>query len=311
MIADRTRAPQRSKTHPTQSVVCTSARRLDEVVADLASLSLDVAQSRIGDGAAYVAGKRCRDGGRVVAVGQAVRLETTAPASRATIGGGGLVVVYADDRLVVVDKPAGLPTQPPPRGGDALSLRVQRWLGPHAYLGEVHRLDRDASGLVVYGRDRKATADLAGQFRDHSAQRRYLALVRTWVPPADQRIAEPVAEVTTGVMATAAGGMPATTDVTVLGFSAEQHLALVDLRLHSGRSHQIRVHLAWAIGPILGDHLYGDPNGPHRERIALHAGHLALYHPNGATMQWTRLPPSWFWPAEACGLAVPSGWPST
>ncbi len=286
----------------TLEIAIAAVTRLDVVVATHAGRSRGQAQAAIADGAVYVDGKRMLVPGAMVQPGQVVRVEPPAPAERRQIGGGGLEVIYRDARILVVAKPAGLPTQPPPRGGDALSLRVKKLLGPGAYLGEVHRLDRDASGLVVYGLDRDAAADLARQFRDHQAGRRYLALVRTVSGVAAQRIDEPLTEVGPGRMTTSATGAPACSEVTPLAVDLERQQALVEVVLRTGRSHQIRVHLAWAIGPIVGDGQYGDPDGPYphgstTRRIALHGAWLGLYHPEtGKRISWVCPPPLDFWP---------------
>lgn len=304
----------------TWEVAVTATARLDVVVAAHAGRSRGQAQAAITDGAVYVDGKRVLVPGAQVQPGQVVRVEPAAPAERRQIDGGGLQVLYRDARILVVAKPAGLPTQPPPRGGDALSLRVKKLLGPGAYLGEVHRLDRDASGLVVYGLDRDATADLARQFRDHQAGRRYLALVRAVGNVPAQRIDEPLTEVGPGRMTTAATGAPACSEVTPLAMDSVRQQALVEVGLRTGRSHQIRVHLAWAIGPIVGDGQYGDPDGPYphggtTRRLALHGAWLGLYHPEtGKRISWVCPPPDDFWPdgapwpeAAAWVAAAPTG----
>jgi 23S rRNA pseudouridine1911/1915/1917 synthase len=237
--------------------------------------------------------------------------------------------VHEDRALLVVDKPAGLPTQPPPRGGDALSLRVQKYLERKGTLraGEVHRLDRDASGLVVYGRSRGATASLAEQFRLHTAGRHYLAIVRTALPVLPQVIDEPLAELGPGRMTLDPTGMPARTFVLPLAFDPERNAALVLCALDTGRTHQVRVHLAFAVGPIAGDVMYGDlpshgqasprlddvgeavdPSGP--GRIALHGAVLSLDHPDGGQPRtWVAAPGDDFWAlVPGADLPLPDGW---
>lgn len=298
----------------TQHFIASEALRLDAAVARQTGRSRGQAQAAVRDGAVYVDGQRCRIPAHVLQPGQEVRVEPPAPASRRHIDGGRLRVVYRDAQLLVVDKPAGLPTQPPPRGGDALSLRVRGLLAqdhPQPFVGEVHRLDRDASGLVVYGLDRATTADLAAQFRDHRAGRSYLAVVRCWTPPTAQAIDEPIGAdsgdrggIERGVprQMVRADGAPAQTMVKPLAWDAAAHLALLDVAIATGRTHQIRVHLAWAIGPIRGDGWYGDPDGPLPSaaggRIALHAQSLRLRHPgDGKVRQWHAEPPPDFWPS--------------
>jgi 23S rRNA-/tRNA-specific pseudouridylate synthase len=209
--------------------------------------------------------------------------------------------VYRDDWLMVVDKPAGLPTQPPPRGGDALSLRVRKELDGKTYLGELHRLDRDVSGLVMYGMRPDSTADLAEQLRYHRATRRYLGLVHT-------ALNEPIREISPGRMGLHPAGMPARTHVMPLDFAPDAKIALVLVALETGRSHQIRLHLAWSAGALLGDRQYGDTVA--LPRIGLHAAMLRLRHPHDREQcTWTLPPPDDFWAlANGAQLQLPADW---
>lgn len=281
-------------------------------VAQALGTSEAVAVARIADGGVYVDGARVRDGERALAEGQVVTVLPALTDDRAAIDDGQLRVVHCDARLLVVDKPAGLPTQPPPRGGDALSLRVAKFAGAQAYVGELHRLDRDASGLVAYALDRQGAALLAAQFAQHSAHRRYLAAVRSALALEETTIAEPIGQVSAGVHAIAANGVPAVTEMRPLGYLPDSALGLADLRLRTGRSHQIRVHLAWAVGPIAGDRLYGDVQslaGRWTPRIALHAGFLALRHPDGHWLNWRADPPADFWPDARLATFLGADWP--
>ncbi len=288
-------------------------RRLDRLIAALTGWSRKAAQVAIADGAVYVDGKRCRVQAQQVATGAELVVQPASP-DRTHIDGGVLRIVAADPALLVVAKPAGLPSQPPPRGGDALSLRVAAWLaanggGGRPYVGEVHRLDRDASGLVVYGRNRAATGQLAAAFREHRARRDYLALVRTAVPVPPMTIEEPIAEEWPGRMAVAVTGAPACSHVRPLCFDAAKRIALVGVSLETGRTHQVRVHLAWAVGPIIGDQLYGDPHPP-SGRIGLHAARLSLpastEAPSGT---WQLDPDEDFWRLAAGASVNPvDGW---
>lgn len=309
-----TQTASAQKNKPIIDERCRQAGVLGDLLAGLCGETVDTVWRQVADGAAYVDGRRQRDPAQRVNPGQRIALWPAADPRRADIAAGQLQVVWRDERVLVVCKPAGLPTQPPPRGGDALSLRVQALLGAGAYLGEIHRLDRDASGLVAYALDAQAARHLASQFAAHRARRRYLACVRSRVPVRDQAIDEPVAEIVPGRMATLATGAPARTRVRSVAFDADRALALLDLQLHTGRSHQIRVHLAWAVGPIVGDRLYGDlvdlPSATAGlPRIALHGGHLQLQHPGGQTLAWTVPPPDDFWPDAALAAWLPTDWP--
>ncbi len=284
-----------------------AGKRLDLVLATLSGLTRNEARRSIEQGAVYLSGSRCQLAATSVPSGELLRLLPTNP-DRTQIDEGQLRVVYRDDWLMIVDKPAGLPTQPPPRGGDALSIRVRATLDPRAYLGELHRLDRDVSGLVMYGLRPDGTANLAEQLRYHRATRRYLGLVHTAIPVPQQTISEPIREITPGRMGLHPAGMPAKTHVMPLDFAAAERMALVLLALETGRSHQIRLHLAWAAGALLGDRQYGDTLS--LPRIGLHAALLRLRHPeDGQQCTWTLPPPPDFWALTGgAPLQLPADW---
>ncbi len=294
--------------------------RLDVVISTATTWPRSRSQHVVAAGSVYVDKKRERAPGTRVRAGQSIHVLPPAP-DRTGVGGGGVTVVFESTRILVVDKPAGLPTQPPPRGGDALNLRVQRWWSTRTDVaqgtrpGDVHRLDRDVSGLVIFGLDPEATSDLAGQFREHTAHRRYLALVRTTLPVQAQTIREPLVEIRPGFMAIGPTGVPAVTHLLPLLFDAEAGLALVLVELETGRSHQVRVHLAWSTGAIAGDLQYGDvPQSTPPQRIGLHAAQLQVRDPGtGKVQRIVQPPPPDFW--TAAGIMepwpLPQGWETT
>ena len=284
-----------------------AGKRLDLALAALAGVTRNEARRAIEQGSVYLAGSRSQLGATLVQMGQPLRILPSNP-DRTHIDDGQLRVVYRDDWLLVVEKPAGLPTQPPPRGGDALSLRVRKELDGRGYLGELHRLDRDVSGLVMYGMRPDATANLAEQLRYHRATRRYLGLVHTAIAVPRQTINEPIREIAPGRMGLHPAGMPARTHVLPLDFAAAERMALVLLALETGRSHQIRLHLAWAAGALLGDRQYGDTLA--LPRIGLHAALLRLRHPeDGQQCTFTLPPPDDFWTLTGgAPLQLPADW---
>lgn len=177
-------------------------------------------------------------------------------------------IVYEDRWILVVDKPAGLPTQGT-RAGEPGVYELLAAL--HRYVALHHRLDRPASGLVLLGLDRAANPGLAQAFREHSIERTYLAVLAGELPR-DCTWSWPVE------------GKPARTQVRLVsrasGFSA------VELRLHTGRKHQLRVHAAMAGLPLAGDRRYGGEAGRAWPRLALHAARLSLAHPvTGALLE--------------------------
>ena len=197
----------------------------------------------------------------------------------------GVPVVHADDYLLVVDKPAGMVTHP--SRGHSTGTLVHGLLSGGIAGGEdpqrpgiVHRLDRDTSGLMLVARGEKAHRRLGRMMRDREVERRYLALVHGPFPPAltvDRPLGrDPRRRTRQAVRAT--GGREAITHFRLL----EQlgPVALVEARLETGRTHQVRVHLESAGHPVVGDPVYGmgrDPRGLSRQ--FLHAYQLAFRHP--------------------------------
>jgi 23S rRNA pseudouridine1911/1915/1917 synthase len=194
-------------------------------------------------------------------------------------------VLFLDDALIAVDKPPGLPTHATADSSrPSLVGHVERFLesrGVRAALAVHQRLDRDTSGVVVFGLDPRANEGLARAFAERLADKRYLALTATPREPVPPRfrVSAAIGPATAGRPSVRVGGpdaRPAETDVIV-----REDLAgalLIEARPLTGRRHQVRVHLAHAGVPILGDELYGraDPRVP---RLMLHAWRLALPHP--------------------------------
>ena len=194
-------------------------------------------------------------------------------------------VLFLDEALIAVDKPPGLPTHvtaDPSR--PSLVGHVERFLesrGVRATLAVHQRLDRDTSGVVVFGLDARANEGLARAFAERLAEKRYLALTTTPREPLPPRlrVSAAIGPATAGQPSVRVGGpdaRPAETDVIVR--EDLDGALLVEARPLTGRRHQVRVHLAHAGVPILGDELYGraDPRVP---RLMLHAWRLGLKHP--------------------------------
>ncbi len=212
-----------------------------------------------------------------------------------------LSVVYEDHDLIVVEKPAGLVVHPAPGNWRNTLLNGLLYHRPaHAALaraGIVHRLDKDTSGLMVVAASEDASQSLIGQLADRSMSRRYLAWVaglldqpRTIDAPIGRDPAQRVR------MAVVPGGKPARTHVMPLatGRLEGRAVSLVECRLDTGRTHQIRVHLAHQGFPLLGDRLYDGPMAG-IERQALHAWRLGLVHPSsGKPVSWQSMPPDDF-----------------
>lgn len=234
-------------------------------------------------GVVRVDGRIVRGAGRPLRAGQAIdaaidpsRLPPRG-AQGAAAGEDAPSVLFADQWLIAIDKPAGLPTVPTadPRR-DSLVRQAERWLrarGQAGRLGVHQRLDLDTSGVVLFTLAREADGGLARAFADRAIEKVYLALVRR--PPSGALPPRLEGRVEAGPTE-----RPAVTRIDVIGDLGPA--LLVEARPLTGRKHQIRVHLARAGAPLLGDLRYGGPaaaGGLPVPRVMLHARRLALAHP--------------------------------
>ena len=199
-----------------------------------------------------------------------------------------LDVVFSDAHLLIINKPAGLVVHPAPGNWSGtllnglLAFDAQAALLPRA--GIVHRLDKDTSGLMMVARTRCAMDALVQAIAARTVSRQYLALApRAWTGPSSREIdaavgRDPRNRLRMAVVDLArSSGKPARTTVSVVDSSALG--TLVRCTLHTGRTHQIRVHMASIGYPLLGDPTYGGVPGAGMRRQALHACRLALAHP--------------------------------
>jgi len=205
-------------------------------------------------------------------------------------------VVYEDDTLVVVNKPAGLVVHPAagtPSGtlANALAFHFQQLPARGVRPGIVHRLDRDTSGLIVVAKTEAALENLSDQFRDRTVFKSYVALVHGRMSPDSGKIDQPLARDRSNRtrMAVVRGGRNALTLYRVR--RSFDRFTLLDVELKTGRTHQIRVHLAWLKHPVVGDETYGggrdntiqDPklraHVRNLKRHFLHAEKLSFTHP--------------------------------
>jgi 23S rRNA pseudouridine1911/1915/1917 synthase len=208
----------------------------------------------------------------------------------------GLVVVFEDEHLIVIDKPAGMVVHPAAGNPDGTLVNALlhhcagnlSGIGGVARPGIVHRIDKDTSGLLVAAKTDRAHEGLARQFAAHSIDRRYMAIVdghpkREGI--VDANLARSDANRKKIATVGAGRGKRAVTH-----YSLERSLrnsALIECRLETGRTHQVRVHMASIGHPLLGDPVYGRTRSAHRdvlnflnfERQALHAARLGFIHP--------------------------------
>jgi len=265
--------------------------RLDVAVSRLFGLSRTAAVGLLDTGSVCVGGRDARKSDRVSAGDW---LEVTLPEAAASAAQPepvpGLAVVYEDDDLVVVDKPVGVAAHPSPGwtgptviGGLAAAGYQVATSGAAERQGVVHRLDVGTTGLMVVAKSELAYSVLKNAFRRRDVDKRYAALVQGHPDPSRGTIDAPIDRHPTHdyKWAVVAGGRPSVTHYeTVEAFRAA---SLLDVRLETGRTHQIRVHMAAIHHPCVGDLTYGaDPTLAARlglDRQWLHARGLTFAHP--------------------------------
>ena len=271
--------------------------RLDRALADaVPTLSRERLKVLIASGAVTRAGGLARDpavkavAGEVIAV--AVPDPTPAHNEAQAIP---LVVAYEDEHLIVIDKPAGLVVHPAAGNLDGTLVNALlhhcggslSGIGGVARPGIVHRIDKDTSGLMVAAKTDRAHEGLAKQFAAHSIDRRYKAITAGLPTPPSGTVDAPLARSAANrkKIAVVAGGKRAVTHYRTV--QRLRDAALVECRLETGRTHQVRVHMASIGHALLGDPLYGRARGGTKvlletldfRRQALHAAHLGFIHP--------------------------------
>ena len=255
---------------------------LAEFLVREAGVSATLANDSILTGAVYVDGRRCQLPKRELKPGQRVLFieeEHGRSTAEAGVAVAALDVLFESHELIAVNKPPGITTQPTPgRVGESLSDQVSARLGRPA--GIVHRLDRETSGVVVFGKTPGATRLLAQEFRGKNARKLYLAVTGPGLP-ADQDIDLPLSRDPSRPgrqrASRQANGVDALTGLRRL--YAGPDYALAALYPRTGRTHQLRAHLTAVGAPILGDTLYGGAaraGDLSASRVLLHARALLL-----------------------------------
>ncbi|MGN6689569.1 MAG: RluA family pseudouridine synthase [Sphingopyxis sp.] len=226
----------------------------------------------------------------------AVRLPAPAPAHNVAQDMD-LVIAYEDEHLIVIDKPAGMVVHPAAGNLDGTMVNALlhhcagqlSGIGGVARPGIVHRIDKDTSGLIVAAKHDKAHEGLAKQFAAHSIDRRYLALATGRPMPANGTVDAALGRSSTNrkKMAVVAEGRGKHAITHYRMIEPLKGATLVECRLETGRTHQVRVHMAHIGHPLVGDPVYGRVKKPLSEtlkarnfvRQALHAAHLGFIHP--------------------------------
>jgi len=269
-----------------------SGLRLDQALAELLPrYSRSRLQTWITDGAVTLDGQtttpKCKVWG-----GEQVRVQPVAHPSETSAQAEAidLDIVYEDDALLVINKPAGLVVHPGSGNWSGTLLNALLHHAPQLQgvprAGIVHRLDKETSGLLVVAKTLEAQTDLVRQLQARTVKRHYLALVEGNVEQAG-KVEAPIGRHPTArtKMAVVSRGKPAVTHYNVLQRFARH--TLIECRLETGRTHQIRVHMQTIGHPLVGDPTYGSKRTHAFKRQALHAARLGLIHPvTHVAMEW-------------------------
>ena len=275
--------------------------RLDRALADaMPTLSRERLKVLINSGAVSRDGALARDPAKRATAGEifSVAIPDPAPAHNEPQDIP-LVIAFEDEHLIVIDKPAGLVVHPAAGNLDGTLVNALlhhcggslSGIGGVARPGIVHRIDKDTSGLMVAAKTDRAHVGLARQFADHSIDRRYRAIVGGIPAPPSGKIDAPLARSPSNrkKIAIVSGGKRAVTHYSTV--KRLHDAALVECRLETGRTHQVRVHMASIGHALLGDPVYGRTKGNQKSlletldfrRQALHAAHLGFIHPVKST----------------------------
>jgi 23S rRNA pseudouridine1911/1915/1917 synthase len=273
--------------------------RLDAALARMFGLSRSRAAELIGDGLVLLGGRTASKSDRVLAGDP---LQVTLPPPQPVDPPRpveGLVVPYEDDDIIVIDKPRGVAAHPTPgwsgptvTGGLIAAGHTVATSGAAERQGIVHRLDANTTGVMVVAKSERAYSALKRAFRERTVDKRYHALVQGHPDPLRGTVDAPIARHPSGDgrFAVVAGGRPSVTHYDTL--EAFRAASLTEIILETGRTHQIRVHMAAIRHPCVGDRLYGaDPVLAARlglTRQWLHAVRLGFAHPaDGRRVEFT------------------------
>lgn len=265
--------------------------RLDKLVAERFGMSRSAAQEAVRTGRVDLGGVRCDEPGRMVPVESPVLFDANRAKARRVVGKSAVRVLHEDAHVVIVDKPAGLATLPSADfERDSLRHRVERYLairhGGRPHVGIIHRLDADTSGALAFARGPESLRAFQALFRAHDVERRYLAVVEGGPARSegtiDRALVTETGHVRRRLARSSDEGRPAVTRFQVLErFGGVA--SLLACWLETGRTHQVRLHLAGIGLPVLGDRVYRPATQPRCKarfhRQALHAQVLGFVHP--------------------------------
>lgn len=266
--------------------------RLDKLVSERFGLSRRAAQDAVRNGRIDLAGERCDEPGKEVEPDAPVEFFPNRPKAR--VVATRLKVLHEDKHVIIVNKPAGVLTLPSPaRESDTLLERVSRYLTirhglKRPFVGVVHRLDMDTSGALAFARSPAALRAFQELFKAHDIERQYVAVVEGRVVASagtvDKALVTDRGDLRRGVARHPGEGKHAVTHFRVLERFGPV-ASLLACWLETGRTHQIRIHMAETGHPVVGDPVYRPKNWPRCKaafhRQALHAQTLGFKHPFG------------------------------
>lgn len=287
-------------------------KRIDQILADLLDgYSRSQAQKLFPEGRVQVNGQVSTSKKYAVNPGDVITLDIEEDSPHDAIPVAEdipLNIIFEDDNYLVIDKPAGLVVHP--ANGNEHGTLVNGLIN---YLGEafqkemaeitsidrpgiVHRIDKDTTGLLVVAKTKAAFSDLSHQFKEHSITRKYMALVYNSFNEASGRIDEPIGRDPKNRLRRAVNGIEpreAVTNYRVLERMGKY--SLIEASLETGRTHQIRVHMAFIKHPVVGDPVYG----PRKDILGaggqmLHAGVLGFTTIEGKYLEFSKEPPEHF-----------------
>jgi len=281
-----------------EGVIAADGQRLDKALAEASGLSRERVKALLGDGRIVVSGKTASQASVKLPKGATFHISVPeAIPAEAEAQDIPLAVIFEDEYLIVVDKPAGLVVHPAAGNLDGTLVNALlhhckgqlSGIGGVARPGIVHRIDKDTSGLLVVAKTDAAHEGLARQFADHSIVRAYSAVVAGQPVPASGTVRGAIARSSANrkKMALVEDGRGKHAVTHYRTIEALNAATLVECRLETGRTHQVRVHMSSIGHPLLGDPVYGRTPPRLRpllsrlgfQRQALHARELGFVHP--------------------------------
>lgn len=285
--------PNQSPLRQKHQVYQGKPRSFDQVIQELTGFTTEATQQLICMGGAYLGKCRCKNANAVVRPGVKVSAYWRWPLVMEPVPFRKEWILYQDRMILLANKPAGMPTQ---GRRDADYMAFYEVLKDHlpGYLGLHHRLDQDTSGLMLFAKNRKANVPIAKAFQERTISKSYLAICEHW-PSSDlvHQIQAPLAPLSYGQgtrQTVSSKGKMAITRFTHLATEGSQCLILA--QPITGRTHQIRAHLAhWGI-PLIGDQHY---DSPHQGPFMLHCAQLSWPKLNSIPQRSTKAspPPGW------------------